>query len=117
MKKVFAMLLAAVVLCSVFAVTALADNSNQNQNSPIDPNQPPVIIVDGDNDEDDNEELESRWDGRNPEGDRDTWGHVGMTDKESPATGDSLIFPAAFVLLSGAVISVIAINGKKKKGK
>ena len=96
MKKIVAMLMAALMLCSMFAVTALAVDlgSDPSNNAP---NSEPVsvIVVDGQS----SEEAGAQ-------------GYIG-TEKKSPDTGDSLIFPAAFVLLSGAVAAAV-IGGKKK---
>ena len=104
MKKIIAMFVAALMLCSVFAVTALAVNLNPDPYNSVPesapesaPNSEPVsvIVVDGQSSEEPGAQ-----------------GYVG-TEKKSPDTGDSLIFPAAFVLLSGAVVAAV-IGGKKK---
>lgn len=104
MKKVIAMFVAALMLCSMFAVTALAVNLEPEPSSSVPdsapnsaPNSEPVsvIVVDGQS----SEEAGAQ-------------GYIG-TEKKSPDTGDSLIFPAAFVLLSGAVAAAV-IGGKKK---
>ena len=108
MKKIIAMFVAALMLCSVFAVTALAVNLDPDPSNSVPesvsesvpesaPNSEPVsvIVVDGQSSEEPGAQ-----------------GYVG-TEKKSPDTGDSLIFPAAFVLLSGAVVAAV-IGGKKK---
>lgn len=115
MKKVFAMLVAALLLCSIFVVSAQAYTGGVRidgwQGNGFIPGQSGGVITDIEIDDDgDGPRAEWRVDDETPGAE----GYVG-TEKKSPDTGDSLIFPAALVLLSGAVVAVVI--GKKKSGK